>query len=172
MSTVFRTVCIWMCNNMIEGNSQSLPMPTKNNSYIPACSYSLSKYFFRVSGAAATNLLAAFPSSEQHSSFPKREGINLINEVWQSRAIQCLVLQLRQELQGVWCLPWQGGGQQGRCSSYLHLVVLSWCGSSSGFLHGLVCFCSAVFACGVNSRHLDSKFLVFLYLTRELARLK
>lgn len=49
---------------------------------------------------------------------------------------------------------------------------LSWCGSSTGFLHGLVCFCSAVLACVVNSRHLDSKFLVFLYLARELARLK
>lgn len=91
LSTVFRTACIWMRNNMIEGNLWNLPTPTKNSSYIPACSYSLSKYFFRVSGAAATNLLAAFQSSEQHNSFPKREGINLISEVWQSRAIQCLV---------------------------------------------------------------------------------
>lgn len=57
------------------------------------------------------------------------------------------------------------GGWQGRCSSYLHLVILIFrVEASSGFLHDLLCFFSAVLACVANSRHSDG------VLTRELPR--
>lgn len=75
------------------------------------------------------------------------------------------VLQLRWEVQGASCLLSQGGGWQGRCSSYLHLVILIFrVEASSGFLHDLLCFFSAVLACVANSRHSDG------VLTRELPR--
>lgn len=75
------------------------------------------------------------------------------------------VLQLRWELQGYRRLLSRGGGWWGRYSSYLHLVILIFdVEANSGFLHGLVWFCSAVLACVVNSRYLDS------VLTRELPR--
>lgn len=116
----------------------------------------LRKHFFPISRAAATSPLAAFQSSEQHNSLSKWEGINLVSELWQNWAIQCLECSS-------WaasckdpsaCCSGKGAGGEGIPYAFTSLILLLVWKLIVDFC--MVWFGFVVLCLHVNSRHLDS----------------